>query len=232
MTATQELVLQQRWVLRVGQWAASRALPVPLKARGAVTPGKSSFKGLESVLAHNTTCCHSSHHEASSFDCSWLHKAFTTRLQGTDGWAPDSVLRRGGLSSPGSPAWLGNWLQCWRLPCCQTRRALRVAGSQFAHLESRTIMKTPSEGLIKAGKLYIKCLVQPPRQSTGQVSASHLVGCGGWLGNAPPWTSSGPYPQQLGALWDSISRRHPGTVLGNDDGTPSMFTVQVCEGTP
>ena len=92
--------------------------------------------------------------------------------------------RRGGPSGPGSPAWLGNWLQCWRLTCCQTKRALRVAGPQFAHLESGTIMKTPSEGYQRVEQLYIKCLVQPPRQSTGRVRASHLVGLGDWLGRA------------------------------------------------
>lgn len=70
--------------------------------------------------------------------------------------------------------------------------------------------------------------MQPPRQSTGRVSASHLVGCGGLAGERPPWTSLGPYPQQLGALWDSISRRHPGTVLGNDDRDPKACSRCRC----
>ena len=43
---------------------------------------------------------------------------------------------------------------------------------------------------------------------------------GGLAGESPPWTSLDPYPQQLGTPWDSISRRHPGTVLGADDGDP------------
>ena len=80
---------------------------MPLKAAGGCNSSESPFKGLASVPGTHTTYCHGLIARLPALISLKLHKAFTARLWGADGQAPESVPGGAGQVVPAAQPGLG-----------------------------------------------------------------------------------------------------------------------------